>query len=134
METITLSTKEHNEFVDITKEVSDIVKKSKIGEGLCHIFVPHATAGITINENADPNLPDDIISSLKKIIKEHDGWKHDDIDNNAAAHIKSSIIGCHELVPVKDGELVLGTWQDIFFCEFDGPRSNRHVVVTIVGK
>lgn len=134
METITLSTNEHNEFVDITGKVSEIVSKSKVKRGLCHVFVPHATAAVTINENADPNLPGDIISALKKIVKEHDGWKHDEIDNNAAAHIKSSVIGCHEIIPIKDSELVLGTWQDIFFCEFDGPRSNRTVVVTIIGE
>lgn len=129
---INLSTTKHNELVDITEEVKKVVSESGIKNGLCHVFVPHATAAITLNENADPNVAEDILNALKKMVKEHDGWLHDEIDNNAAAHIKSSIIGSSETIPLENGELVLGTWQDVFLCEFDGPRK-RKVVVTIIG-
>lgn len=128
----TISTNEHNELVDITDKVQEIVKKSKIKNGICQVFVPHATAAITINENADPNVPEDILNALRKIVKEHNGWKHDSVDNNAAAHIKSSIIGASEMIPIDNNELVLGTWQDVFLCEFDGPRT-RTIIVNIIG-
>ncbi len=129
---IKLSTTKHNELIDITEEVKKIVSDSKIKNGLCHVFVPHATAAITLNENADPNVPKDILNALRKMVKDHDGWKHDDIDNNAAAHIKSSIMGSSETIPIENGKLILGTWQDIFLCEFDGPRK-RKVIVTLIG-
>jgi secondary thiamine-phosphate synthase enzyme len=99
---------------------------------VCTVFAAHATAGITLNENADPNIGVDFLSALRKLIVEHDGWLHDRIDDNAAAHIKSALVGPSVSIPVEDGKLALGTWQDVFFCEFDGPRSSRNVIVTIV--
>jgi len=129
---INISTNKHNELVDITNQVNDAVKKSKIKKGICHVYVPHATAAITINENADPNVREDILTALQKMVKDHGGWKHDKIDDNAASHIKASIMGPGETIPVKDSSLLLGTWQDIFLCEFDGPRE-RKVIIQIIG-
>jgi len=128
---IIISTKEHNELVDITKEVEKIVSESKVKQGLCNVFAAHATAAILINENYDPNVREDIINALNKIIPEHNNYKHDQIDNNAASHIKAAIRGPSETIPIKDGKLLLGTWQQIAFCEFDGPRSNRKVIVSV---
>jgi|TARA_Y100000310_G_scaffold271804_1_gene286448 secondary thiamine-phosphate synthase enzyme len=128
---ITISTTKKQELIDITDEVSSIVKKSKVKEGLCNIFTTHATAAIIINENADPNICLDTIDALNKIIK--DGiWRHDKIDNNAASHIKSTILGPSETIPIKDGHLQLGTWQAPMLVELDGPR-NRKIIVQIVG-
>ena len=93
--------------------------------------IPHATAAVTINENDDPNIGIDLINALKKTVIEHDGWLHDRIDNNAAAHIKSALIGPSESIPVVGGRLALGTWQNIFLCDFDGPRSRRNVIVSV---
>jgi len=132
MQTITLSTSKKHELIDITNKVKEIVKKSKIKQGICFLYSPHATAAITINENADPNIQTDIIKAINKIVPEHDNYLHDAIDNNAAAHIKSTLIGVSKTIPISNGELQLGTWQDIFFCEFDGPRSNRNIIVEIV--
>lgn len=133
MSTFFISSSKHNELIDITDKVQEIVKNSKIKEGICHIYVPHATAAITINENADPNIKEDIIKAINKIVPEHDNYLHDDIDNNAAAHIKSTLVGVSAQIPITDGHLGLGTWQDIFFCEFDGPRHNRKIIVKIIG-
>jgi len=101
---------------------------------MCFIYVPHATAAVTINENADPNITKDIIKAINKIVPEHDNYLHDSIDNNAAAHIKSTLIGVSTAIPISSGHLQLGTWQDIFLCEFDGPRSHRKVIVEIIKK
>ena len=131
---IIISTKAHNELIDITKEVENMVSESKVKQGLCNIFVAHATAAILINENYDPNLREDIINSLNKIIPEHSNYKHDQIDNNAVSHIKAAIIGPSETIPIKNSKLLLGTWQQIAFCEFDGPRSNRKVIITITNQ
>ena len=120
------------DIVDITKEVSNIVSESNIKEGICNIYTPHATAAITINENADPNVGVDIQNALQQLVPEGK-WLHDRVDGNADAHIKASIIGSSESIPIKDGELLLGTWQDIFLCCFDGPR-NRKIIITIIGE
>jgi len=127
-----LTTGVHNEVVDITREVGRIVAESGVRDGVCTVFTPHATAAITINENDDPNIGTDFLAALRKVVVEHDGWLHDRVDNNAAAHIKSALVGPSESIPVEDGELALGTWQNVFFCEFDGPRSKRGVVVVVV--
>jgi len=127
-----ISTSAHHEIIDITHHVEGFLIKSKISEGLCNIYTPHATAAITINENADPNIGVDFQHALEKIIIEHDGWLHDRIDNNAAAHIKSAIIGPSECIPIQNSRLSLGTWQNVFYCEFDGPRSNRQIILTIL--
>ena len=131
---IIISTKAHNELIDITKEVEKIVSESKVKQGLCNVFVTHATAAILINENYDTNLRDDIIKALNQTIPERNNYKHDQIDNNAASHIKAAIIGPSETIPIKDNKLYLGTWQSIAFCEFDGPRSNRKIIITIINQ
>jgi len=117
MPTITISTSKKHELIDITSKVNSIVKDSDVKEGICFLYVPHATAGITINENADPNIQEDIIKAVNKIDPEHDNYLHDSIDNNAAAHIKSTLIGVSEYIPISNGELQLGTWQSLMFVD-----------------
>jgi len=125
-----VSSSREQELIDITTQVEELASKSGIKDGLCNVYVPHATAAIMVNENADPNITLDIIDALNETVRQS-GWRHDLIDNNAAAHIKASIVGPSETIPVKDGKLMLGTWQDIFLCDFDGPK-NRRVVVSVV--
>ena len=114
------------EMIDITREVQSILKKRGIINGVCYIFVPHTTAAVTINENADPDVPKDILTELDKIIPLYDDYRH--MEGNSAAHIKASLFGSSEVVFVENGSLVLGTWQSIFFCEFDGPRTRKVVI------
>lgn len=128
---IVIKTTKKQEITDITSEVKEIVKKSKIKEGMCLVYAKHATASIIINENDDPNVGEDILSALNKCIPEHASYKHDCIDNNAAAHIKAAITGPSKIIPIKDSSLDLGRWQGIALAEFDGPRE-RHVVVQII--
>jgi len=123
-------TSAHNEVVDVTELVRRAVVESRAQVGQCNVFTPHATAAVTINENADPNIGTDFLNALRKMITEHDGWLHDRIDDNAAAHIKSAILGPGETIPVRDSSLMLGTWQAIMLVELDGPRERR-VVVTV---
>lgn len=126
MKEIQVSTSSRTQLLDITDQVQRVVDDSGIPEGVCHVYVPHTTAGVTINENADPSVREDILMELNKIVPIQDNYKHR--EGNAAAHIKASIVGSSEMVLVQNGRLVLGTWQGIFFCEFDGPRSRRVVV------
>jgi secondary thiamine-phosphate synthase enzyme len=128
-----LATKAHNEVIDVTAEVRRVVADSGIREGICTVFTQHATAAIAINENDDPNIGTDLHTALRKMVIEHDGWLHDRVDDNAAAHIKSAIVGPSETIPVEDGKLALGTWQNVFLVEFDGPRPRRGIVVVVVG-
>ncbi len=122
-----ISTRSHCEFVDITDEVASFVSKSGIKDGDVIIFCPHTTAAITINENADPSVTHDILLTLEELIPRHRaGYRHD--EGNSDAHCKSSIIGCSEQVLIKGGQMALGTWQGIYFCEFDGPRSRSFTV------
>ncbi len=130
--TFTRSTQEHHQILDVTSDVRDAVKASGVREGQVTVYTPHATAAIAINENDDPNIGIDLLRALSQVVKEHDGWLHDRVDNNAAAHIKSAIIGPSETIPVIEGQLSLGTWQNVFFVEFDGPRRERRVTVSIV--
>jgi len=130
MESFTVSTPSREVLIDITSEVKGIVGKSGIKEGFCVVFVPHTTAGVTINENADPSVKRDIVDFLGKLIPREAGFSH--VEGNSDAHVKASIIGCSETVPVRNGSLALGTWQGICFAEFDGPR-RRTVHVTVVG-
>jgi len=130
-ETITLSTAKKQELIDITDSVNSIIEKSEVQNGLCNIFTMHATAAIIINENADPNICIDTLDALNKIIKEG-VWRHDKLDGNAASHIKSTILGPSETIPIKNGQLQLGTWQSPMFVELDGPRNNRKIVITII--
>ena len=131
MDEISVKTSSHTQFIDITSKVSEVLQKTGIKDGICTVFTPHTTAGITINENADPDVPRDIIKEMEKVVPLNDGYAH--IEGNSAAHIKSSLFGCSETIIVRNGTLVLGTWQSVFFCEFDGPR-NRKVWVEIIGK
>jgi secondary thiamine-phosphate synthase enzyme len=131
MDEISVKTSSHTQFIDVTSKVSEVLQKTGIKDGICTVFTPHTTAGITINENADPDVPRDIIKEMEKVIPLNDGYDH--IEGNSAAHIKSSLFGCSETVIIRNGSLMLGTWQSVFFCEFDGPR-NRKVWVEIIGK
>jgi len=117
------------EFQDITDRVNDAISKSGVEEGICLVFVPHTTAGITINEHADPDVAEDIIARLEAMVPKQAGYKHG--EGNSAAHIKASMIGSSVTAIVQYGELALGTWQGIFFCEFDGPR-NREVHIKVI--
>ena len=128
MKTVQIQTGARTEFIDVTGKVQGVVCESKAQEGICYLFVPHTTAAITINENADPSVHQDILMELNKVIPFDDQYRH--IEGNSAAHIKASIIGFSETVFIESGMLFLGTWQGIYFCEFDGPRSRRlHVKV-----
>jgi secondary thiamine-phosphate synthase enzyme len=119
------------EMVDITRPVTDAVRQSGVADGICLVYVPHATAAVVINENADPNVCEDILEALGRLIPEG-RWRHDRIDNNAAAHIKATILGPSETVPVRGGRLRLGTWQSLMLVELDGPR-DRSVIVEVRG-
>jgi len=127
-----VSTREHHQIVDVTDQVKQAWRESGVNEGQLVVYTPHATAAISINENDDPNIGTDLLRALAKVVIEHDGWLHDKIDNNAAAHIKSALVGPSETIPIVEGQLCLGTWQNIFLCEFDGPRRERRIIVSIV--
>ena len=127
---ININTHARVEFQDITGRVRDIVKSSGVASGVCHIFVPHTTAAVMINEHADPSVVADIIAQLEQIAPQHSQYRH--TEGNSPAHIKAGLIGNSEMILVEDGRPVLGTWQGIFFCEFDGPRS-RSLMVKVVG-
>lgn len=129
MNAITVQTTRQFQFIDITEKVREVLKQQEVDNGAAILYVPHTTAGITINERADPAVRQDILSQLNKLIPLNGGYKH--LEGNAAAHIKSSLIGCSEVVIIEKEELVLGTWQAIFFCEFDGPRT-RKVYVKLI--
>ena len=120
---ITVQTRAQTEFLDITQHIQTVVSEKRIQNGLCQIFVPHTTAGITINENADPSVRHDMIMELNKVIPFDDNYHH--MEGNSAAHIKSSLMGVSLSVIVDQGRLILGTWQGIYFCEFDGPRQRK---------
>jgi secondary thiamine-phosphate synthase enzyme len=120
---LALSTRKRVEFVHITPEVQRAVRDSGVTSGICVVYVPHTTAGVTINENADPDVARDIVAHLERLVPRQEAYHH--MEGNADAHIKASLVGSSVTVLVEDGALVLGTWQGIFFCEFDGPRSRR---------
>ena len=123
---VALRTTKLTEMVEITSSIKKIVEESGIREGECYIFVPHTTAAVTINENADPDVTRDIINELNRKIPFEDGYLHG--EGNSSAHIKSSITGCSEVMIIHQGHLLLGTWQGVFFCEFDGPRDRMYYV------
>ena len=123
METFSVKTSQQAELKDITASVQAIVSKSGVQSGMCTVFVPHTTAGITINENADPDVRRDIIMELDKIVPHNDGYSHS--EGNSAAHIKASMMGFTQNIIIESGNLALGTWQGIYFCEFDGPRARK---------
>ena len=117
------------EVIDITRKVAEVVKTANVDEGLCCVFVPHVTAAVVINENDDMQIGLDLLDALDKLVPEG-GWRHDQIDSNGAAHLKASILGPSETIPVQKGKLAFGTWQSILFVELDGPRE-RKVIVTV---
>ena len=117
------------DFQDITGTVRDTISSSGVKSGVCHVFVPHTTAGVTINEHADPSVVQDIMAQLDKMVPQHNRYRH--LEGNSPAHIKASLVGSSQTLFVEDGKPVLGTWQGVFFCEFDGPR-NRSLLIKIV--
>ena len=122
----TIQTSRRNEFIDITAQIQDLVEE--VSEGVATVFVPHTTTAVTINENADPAVPRDILKKLEELIPQQDNYSH--MEGNSDAHIKASLLGSSVRVIIKDGQLLLGTWQAIFFCEFDGPRTRKFYVQT----
>ena len=127
---INVKSKARTEFIDITDKVQEVLKETGIVSGLCHLYVPHTTAAITINEGADPSVQRDIQSLLNRLIPFEGDYHHR--EGNSAAHIKATVIGISQSVFIDEGRLVLGTWQSVFFCEFDGPR-HRRVALKFVG-
>jgi secondary thiamine-phosphate synthase enzyme len=127
--TIHVKTTSRTEFIDITSDVKNIVNESGVNSGVCYVYVPHTTAGVTINEGADPAVARDILSTLNSLIPRSNGYLH--MEGNSDAHIKTSLVGPSQTVIIEGGNLLLGTWQAVFFCEFDGSRS-RNVMVKII--
>jgi secondary thiamine-phosphate synthase enzyme len=129
MTELRVRTRAKREMVDLTSRVADIVARADVSEGLCSVYVPHATAAIVINENDDPNVCVDVLDALDRLIPAG-GWRHDRVDGNAASHIQAAILGPGETIPVREGRLMLGTWQAVMLVELDGPR-DRRVIVTL---
>ena len=126
---LSVKTRSKTEFIDITSDIKSVVKQAGIDQGICMLYVPHTTAGITINESADPSVQSDVLMVLNQMVPWDAAYRH--LEGNSPAHVKSSLLGPSELIAIEDGALVFGTWQGIFFCEFDGPR-NRKVHVRIM--
>jgi secondary thiamine-phosphate synthase enzyme len=131
--TIQVATHRPREFVDITAAAREEVRKSGIESGLCALYAHGATAALMIQENADPQVPVDVLDCLDQLIPAG-RWRHDRIDDNGAAHIQAGIVGPSEAIPIRDGALAVSRWQNLFLCDFDGPRSARRVLVTITGE
>ena len=129
MRPLSVRTQARAQMIDITGQVRTVLRESGVTSGICCVFVPHTTAAVTINENADPDVPRDILAQLEKTIPLRGDYLHS--EGNSAAHIKASLFGASETILIEKGSLVLGTWQSIFFCEFDGPRT-RQVYVKII--
>ena len=130
MKTLSVKSRQQVEMIDISSEVRNLIRESGVENGAAIVYTPHTTAAITINENADPDVARDMIMEINKIVPMQDGYKH--LEGNSAAHIKSSLFGASETLIIQHGEPVLGTWQGLYFCEFDGPR-NRMVHVQVTG-
>ncbi len=128
MKTLLVKTSAHSEFIDITELVKDVVNESGISEGMCLVFIPHTTCGVTINENADPDVRRDMITELNEMVPWENRYRH--IEGNSAAHIKSSMMGFSAAIPIANQHLQLGMWQGLYVCEFDGPRT-RSVIIQI---
>ncbi len=123
MKTLRVKTTSRIEMVDVTAEVQRLVSEEDVNEGICLVYCPHTTAGVIINEHADPSVAEDIASALSEQYPHRKAWRH--LEGNADAHVKSAVVGISVMVPITGGRLALGTWQGIFFCEFDGPRSRQ---------
>lgn len=129
---LVVSTRQRSQMVDVTAEVQGAVRTAGLKDGYVICYIPHTTAGVTIQENADPDVVHDVLWKLEQLIPKHESnYRHG--EGNSDAHIKSSVLGCAQMVLVEDGRLVLGTWQGIYFCEFDGPRQRRMLVKCIEG-
>ena len=128
---INVKTRTRTQFVDITSDVQRAVSESGVKNGTCHVYVPHTTAGVTINEGADPSVVKDILSTVNRLIPHSNNYLH--MEGNSDAHIKTSLFGSSEMLIIDAGKLQLGTWQAIFFCEFDGARSRR-IMVKVMGE
>ena len=126
---MTVRSRQRDDVMDITERIAQVVADSGVKTGLCHVYVPHTTAGVFINENADPDALTDILNTLEALVPWENGYRH--AEGNAAAHIKASLIGTSQTVPVRNGRLMLGRWQGIYFADFDGPRE-RHFQVTVL--
>lgn len=126
---LTVTTQKKTQFIDITSQIQAIVTTQDIDSGLCFVFVPHTTAAVTINENADPAVPSDMLNVLNTIIPWDLNYRH--LEGNSAAHVKSSLVGVSEVIAIENRQLDLGTWQGVYFCEFDGPRT-RHVNIKFI--
>ena len=129
--TLSVPTSRRTEMVDITGQIQELVRLSGVTEGVCHIFEAHTTAGLTINENADPSVPADMLMVLNKIISEQEAYRH--LEGNSPAHVKASLMGAQLTVLVSNGRLLLGTWQGVFLCEFDGPRTRKVHIKIMAG-
>ncbi len=127
--TLNIKSRAKTEFIDITEGVNDAVTESGITSGVCYIYVPHTTAGITINEGADASVKRDVLTTLNRLVPFEGDYHH--LEGNSAAHIKSTLVGVSSFVVIEDGKPILGTWQSIYFCEFDGPR-HRRVIIKII--
>lgn len=132
MHTISVKTTSHSQAVEITGQVQDAVQESGVRQGWCEVFVPHTTAGVIVNESADPTVMEDLLAALERMVPWQADYRH--MEGNSAAHIKSVLVGSSVRLPVQDGRLVLGTWQGVFFMEFDGPRNRKaHIQVAPLG-
>lgn len=133
MHKLTISTTKKQQIIDITSKVKNIIKKTGTKKGICIIYSMHTTAGLLLNENADPNICEDILNSLSNMVPNHGSYRHDIIDNNAAAHIQSALLNSSLALIIHDNAPVLGKWQAVMFCELDGPRE-RKVIVEVLKK
>jgi len=132
MQTISVKTTGHSQAVEITGQVQDAVQESGVRQGWCEVFVPHTTAGVIVNESADPTVMEDLLAALDRMVPWQADYRH--LEGNSAAHIKSVLVGSSVRLPVRDARLVLGTWQGVFFMEFDGPRNRKaHIQVAPLG-
>ena len=131
MKEISLETRSRVEMIDITAAVQKALREEGIPSGICFVYTPHTTAAITINENADPDVQRDMIAALDKAVPLSANYRH--AEGNSAAHVKSSLVGASEFIILENGRLVLGTWQSVFFCEFDGPRTRKVLISIIAG-
>jgi len=131
LQTINVRTATREEMIDITAQVRSAIKRSGVSDGICCVYTPHTTAGITIQENSDPDVKADMVGQLARMIPKNAPFRHD--EGNSDAHIKSSVIGATATLIVDDGKALLGTWQAVFFCEFDGPRERRVLVKVVSG-
>ena len=132
MKTIQISSHQQVEMIDMTAEIRSALRELEISDGILHLFVPHTTAAVTINESADPDVVEDMVMELNKVIPFQDRYLHS--EGNSAAHIKTSLVGSSECIFIENGQLMLGTWQGIFLCEFDGPRTRQIWVKTVTSE